>query len=55
MDGSPGNKRVGHGLSFFVVSLLLFLAVPVFHAICSIWELEPSISHAAYNILELIL
>ena len=30
-----------------------FLVVPIAHAICSIWELEPSTLHAICNILEL--
>ena len=42
-------KWVGNCLRDFC-SLFFILAVPIFHAICSIWELEPSIVQAICSI-----
>ena len=46
---------IGNCLVFFFFKFMFFkfLAAPIFYAICSIWELEPSMLQDTCNILEL--
>ena len=34
---------------FVFLVVFLFLAVPIFHAICQFWELEPSVFYVSYS------